>query len=66
MRCHVSEKCFPCEAIKNECFSELDLENHRLRTENEKLKEELKLLYALQSAGVDNWEGYEIALESLD
>jgi len=28
--------------------------------------DELKLLRALESAGVDNWEGYEVALESLD
>jgi len=25
-----------------------------------------KLLHALEAAGVDNWEGYEIALERID
>ena len=30
------------------------------------LEEELKLLHALQAAGVDNWDGYDIACEMLD
>lgn len=34
-------------------------ENANLQDENDKLKKDLKLLYALQAAGVDNWEGYE-------
>jgi len=32
----------------------------------DQLIEDQKLLQALQAAGVDNWEGYEMARESLD
>ena len=35
------------------------------KTEYDQLVEAQKLLRALQSAGVDNWEGYDSALESL-
>ncbi len=39
----------------------------RIRDERYKeLLEAEKLLFALQAAGVDNWEGYSIAIESLD
>ena len=30
------------------------------------LESDRELLYALQAAGVDNWEGYEIALEEME
>ncbi len=30
------------------------------------LKEEQKILKALEAAGVDNWEGYEMAIDSLE
>lgn len=36
------------------------------KKEYDELIESQKLLQALQSAGVDNWEGYDIAMESLD
>ena len=32
----------------------------------EELKEDSKLLRALQAAGVDNWDGYDHALDILD
>ena len=32
---------------------------------NELLKAE-KFIYALEEAGVDNWDGYEIALKEMD
>jgi hypothetical protein len=35
------------------------------RKEYESLKEDAKFLLALQSAGVDNWQGYDYALEIL-
>jgi len=31
----------------------------------EELKREAKILHALQAAGVNNWEGYDVAMESL-
>ena len=34
--------------------------------EYEALLADSRLLQALQNAGVDNWEGYEFALEGLD
>jgi hypothetical protein len=30
------------------------------------LKSDLRLLEALQGAGVDNWDGYDVAIEMLD
>lgn len=47
-------------------FDDYVKEYETLLAKNSGLKEELKLLHALQAAGVDNWVGYEIALESLD
>lgn len=34
--------------------------------EFEKLKEDQKLLRALRGAGVDNWEGYDIAIDMME
>lgn len=34
--------------------------------EYDQLIKDQKLLQALQAAGVDSWEGYDIACESLD
>ena len=34
--------------------------------EYEALLADSRLLVALQNAGVDNWEGYEFAMEALD
>lgn len=31
----------------------------------EELKREAEILHALQAAGVNNWEGYDVAMESL-
>jgi hypothetical protein len=31
----------------------------------EEIEEDLNLLSALQGAGVDNWEGYDFAIQSL-
>lgn len=36
------------------------------KSEYEELIEDQKLLHALQGAGVDNWEGYDFALEALE
>ena len=36
------------------------------KEEYESLKRDAEVLRALEGAGVDNWEGYEIALEALD
>jgi len=32
----------------------------------EKLKEDQRLLMCLQGGGVDNWEGYDLAIESFE
>ena len=46
---------------------EADLMIERLKnpinTENAKIQEDLDFLSALQSAGVDNWDGYDYAIE---
>ena len=34
--------------------------------EYEELLRDQKLLHALQGAGVDNWDGYDYAVESMD
>lgn len=36
------------------------------KEEYDQLIEAQKLLQALENAGVNNWEGYEFAIESLD
>jgi hypothetical protein len=36
------------------------------RAEYDKLQHNTKVLNALYAAGVDNWEGYEFALEGLE
>jgi hypothetical protein len=36
------------------------------KAEYDELIEDQKLLIALQGAGVDNWDGYDYAIESLD
>jgi hypothetical protein len=33
--------------------------------ENKRLREDLRLLNALRAAGVDNWEGYDMAREMM-
>lgn len=38
---------------------------HRLDTQISKLREKEQLLDALEAAGVDNWEGYDEAMEML-
>ena len=38
----------------------------KLSNEVIELRKDQKLLFALQAAGVDNWEGWDIALESLE
>lgn len=39
-------------------------ESHRVRKELAHLKDDSDMLSALNGAGVDNWEGYEYAMES--
>ena len=53
-------------------IEELEVENERLsnqnfdlRTENEKLRYAKELLDALREFGVDNWNGYSDAIQSL-
>lgn len=36
------------------------------KAEYDELLADQKILYALQGAGVDNWEGYDIAMQSLE
>lgn len=38
MECHEAARCFPCEAIKNECFNELQAENKQLRIDLDLLR----------------------------
>lgn len=40
--------------------------NAALEAENKKLKEREKTLIALEAAGVDNWQGYDDAMEILE
>ena len=40
-------------------------ENHQLREDNARLQDASNILAALEAAGVDNWEGYEMALEGI-
>lgn len=44
---------------------ELIVELRRLLEQVRQLRSDLALFYALQAAGVDNWEGYEEARDSL-
>ncbi len=37
-----------------------------LKLKVEHLEDALQVLYALEAAGVDNWEGYEIAIENME
>ena len=37
----------------------------QLEIDNDKLQEDSRILAALQAAGVDNWEGYEMAMENV-
>ena len=45
--------------------NDLILENTKLRVENNRLQERDRLLDALEAAGVDNWEGYDVAMDIL-
>lgn len=44
----------------------LKAEIERLKEYIEENEQDLKFLRALRSAGVDNWEGYSIAIDILD
>ncbi len=44
---------------------ELELDNELLQLDNDELQEDSRILAALQAAGVDNWEGYEMAMENV-
>lgn len=37
----------------------------QLEIDNDELQEDSRILAALQAAGVDNWEGYEMAMENV-
>jgi len=41
-------------------------ENCELREENDRLQDAADTLAALEAAGVDNWEGYEMAMENVE
>ena len=43
----------------------LRADNKKLEEENVKLEEKVQFLDALEAAGVDNWEGYDAAVEIL-
>jgi len=45
---------------------EAQVELYAIEAELELLRNDSKLLLALQAAGVNNWDGYEYALENLD
>lgn len=47
-------------------FKRLEEENTTLKTEIEQLKKRDQLLTALEMAGVDNWEGYDMAIDLLE
>jgi len=32
----------------------------------DEMQEDLQVLYALQAAGVDSWDGYDFAMESIE
>ena len=46
-------------------IAKLRRENHQLHEENDRLQNASDTLSALEAAGVDNWEGYEIAMENI-
>lgn len=46
-------------------IDQLQLENNGLQLDNDELQEASRMLAALEAAGVDNWEGYEIAMENV-
>ena len=37
-----------------------------LEKENKELRRDVKKLYALEAHGVDNWDGYDFAIEDMD
>jgi len=46
-------------------IAKLRRENHQLREDNAQLQDASDILAALEAGGVDNWEGYEMALENV-
>jgi len=52
-----------CDVQGNENFSDTEA---RLRERIAVLEKRNAILIALENAGVDNWEGYEMAMESLE
>ena len=46
-------------------IDQLLLNIDQLEIDNDKLQEDSRILAALQAAGVDNWEGYEMAMENV-
>jgi len=46
-------------------IEELIEENDELQLDNDELREDSQTLKALEAAGVDNWEGYEDAMENV-
>ena len=43
--------------------TKLKEENNKLESRVDNMADNVKLLHCLQSAGVDNWEGYDIAMD---
>jgi len=41
-------------------------EKDKLEKENAKLRKDVELLHCLEAAGVDNWEGYDSAIEVIE
>lgn len=49
--------------LANKEIIALQEEIARLRAENDRLRDSNKKLVALEVAGVDNWSGYDVAME---
>ncbi len=60
-----SESDSACEELQRVLLEKVDLFDkcEQIQAENDELKKELKILDALQAAGVDNWESYDSALD---
>ncbi|KKK87181.1 hypothetical protein LCGC14_2755790 [marine sediment metagenome] len=63
-KCHKGDH----QAIENnhKTIDELQKQLAVSRDENNHLKEREQLLNALEAAGVDNWEGYDVAMDILN
>jgi len=46
-----------------DAYAEIEKNHAKLQDENKRLKERERLLIALEATGVDNWEGYDAAID---